>query len=290
MVHRRSGRRRWPARDDAPSLGRRLLLGAAAAGALCLAGAVLDGGPGRWSWLVWPGLTLGCAVVLGRLEPLAARRRREQLMMETPQALELMAACLAAGMPIRTAGRAVAVAFDGPVGEDLDRALALAELGTSDAQAWLALRDHPQLGPAAQDLARSVESGTMMVEGLRHHADGGPRGPPGRPAGPGPGRRRAQRAAADDLLHSVVPAARGRADRGLHAVRRTGLSRTPMRPEPVDGPQRPAISTARIGAPERYQQISSGPHDFGRRHETPGASDRMQHPRRVRTSRREHEH
>jgi hypothetical protein len=53
----------------------------------------------------------------------------------------------------------VAIAFEGPVGEDLDRALALAELGTSDAQAWLTLRDHPQLGPAAQDLARSVESG-----------------------------------------------------------------------------------------------------------------------------------
>jgi len=163
--------RRWPPRDDAPSFGRRLLLSAAAAGGLCLAGTVLDGGPGRGSWLLWPGLTLGCTVVLGRLEPLAARRRREQLVMETPQALELLAACLAAGMPIRTAGRAVAVAFTGPVGEDLDRALALAELGTSDAEAWLALRDHPQLGAAAQDLARSVESGTMMVEGLRHHAE-----------------------------------------------------------------------------------------------------------------------
>jgi hypothetical protein len=162
---------RWPARADAPSVSRRLLLGAGAATALCLVGATYDGGPGRWSWLVWPGLTLGCVVVLGRLEPMSARRRRERLMRETPQALELMAACLAAGMPIRTAGRAVSIAFEGPVGEDLDRALALAELGTSDAQAWLALRDHPQLGPAAQDLARSVESGTMMVEGLRHHAD-----------------------------------------------------------------------------------------------------------------------
>jgi hypothetical protein len=163
--------RRWPPRDDAPGLGRRLLLSAAAAGALCLSAAVLAGGPGRWSWLLWPGLTLGCSVVLGRLEPLAARRRRERLVMETPQALELMAACLAAGMPIRTAGRAVAVAFAGPVGDDLDRALALAELGTSDAEAWLSLRNHPQLGAAAQDLARSVESGTMMVEGLRHHAE-----------------------------------------------------------------------------------------------------------------------
>ncbi len=160
----------WRGRDDAPSLGRRLLLGAVAAAGLCLAGSIAEGGPGAWIWLGWPGLGLGCGLLLGRLEPSAAKRRREQLIMETPQALDLMAACLAAGMPIRTAGRAVAGAFSGPVGDDLDRALALAELGTSDAQAWLALRDHPQLGPAAQDLARSVESGTMMVEGLRHHA------------------------------------------------------------------------------------------------------------------------
>jgi hypothetical protein len=52
---------------DAPSLARRLLLGAGADTALCLVGATYDGGPGRWSWLVWPGLTIGCVVVLGRL-------------------------------------------------------------------------------------------------------------------------------------------------------------------------------------------------------------------------------
>ena len=46
---------------------------------------------------------------------------------------------------------------------------------------------------------------------------------------------------------------------------------------------RAAISTAER-RPERYQQISPGPRSISaRRHETPGASDRMQHPKPVRT-------
>jgi len=46
----------------------------------------------------------------------------------------------------------------------------MVELGVGDAEAWLTLRHHPLWGPAAVDLARSVESGTMMVEVLVHHA------------------------------------------------------------------------------------------------------------------------
>jgi hypothetical protein len=40
---------------------------------------------------------------LGWFEPRSARRRRERLIMEAPQALELMAACLGAGLPARAA-------------------------------------------------------------------------------------------------------------------------------------------------------------------------------------------
>jgi pilus assembly protein TadC len=61
-------------------------------------------------------------------------------------------------------------AFDGPVAEDLGRVNALTALGVGDAEAWRALASHPQLGAAAADLARSVESGTLLVEGLRQHA------------------------------------------------------------------------------------------------------------------------
>ena len=146
------------------------MLGAAAAAGVCLAATSLVNRPGWQIWLGWPVATVVCAVLLGCLEPLSARRRREQLISDTPQALELIALGLAAGMPVRAAARVVADAYDSAVGEDLGRVLALVDLGMPDAEAWRTLGDHPQLGPAAQDLARSVESGTMVIEALRRHA------------------------------------------------------------------------------------------------------------------------
>jgi pilus assembly protein TadC len=90
--------------------------------------------------------------------------------MEAPQALELLAACLGAGLPSSAGCGAVVEAFDGPVADDLGRVLAMLKLGVGEVHAWRALRSHPQLGLPAEDLARAVESGTSMVEGLRHHA------------------------------------------------------------------------------------------------------------------------
>lgn len=160
--------RAWAGRPDGPSMARRLTLGALAATGLCLAGSAF--GPGPWFWLAWPLLVLLVVGALGVLEPRAVRVRRERLVVDTPQALDLLAAGIAAGMPARLAGRAVAQAFDGPVAEDLGRALDLADLGVAEVEAWRSLAGHPQLGPAAQDLARSVESGTLMVQALERHA------------------------------------------------------------------------------------------------------------------------
>jgi pilus assembly protein TadC len=157
-------------RADAPPLIRRALLGIACALALGFAGAQIDGSLGGLIWFAVPLIAATGMLALGWVEPRSASRRREQLIMEAPQALELMAACLAAGLPARTACAAVVRTFDGPVAEDLGQVLASLELGAGDVLAWRALRDHPQLGLAAADLARSVESGTSMVEGLRHHA------------------------------------------------------------------------------------------------------------------------
>lgn len=157
-------------RPGAPALRPRVWLSLAAAGALCfvLSGGVVQLGP--WVWAAWPLLALAGVTALGWLEPLAVRRRQQQLVLEVPQALELMAACLAVGTPPRAACAAVAEAFAGPVGEDLQPVLRAVELGVPDREAWTALAGHPQLGPAAVDLARSVESGTQMVEALRGHA------------------------------------------------------------------------------------------------------------------------
>ena len=90
--------------------------------------------------------------------------------MEVPQALELMTACLGAGLPARAACAAVSGPSTVLLLMILARSLASQQLGAPDVTAWRTLRDHPQLGLAAADLARSMESGTSMVEGLRHHA------------------------------------------------------------------------------------------------------------------------
>jgi pilus assembly protein TadC len=158
-------------RADAPPLLRRVLLSLACALGLTLAAAGSDGWLGRVIWFTLPVVATTGVLVLGWIEPRSARRRRQQLIMEVPQALELMAACLGAGLPARTACAAVVRAFEGAVADDLGQVLALQQLGVPDAAAWRTLRDHPQLGLAAADLARSVESGTSMVEGLRHQSE-----------------------------------------------------------------------------------------------------------------------
>lgn len=157
-------------RADAPPLLHRVLLSLASVLALGLAGARIDGWLRSLVWFAVPVVAATGVLALGWVEPQSTRRRRQRLIMEVPQALELMAACLGAGLPARTACAAVVQTFDGPVADDLGQVLALLELGVGDVVAWEALRDHPQLGLAAADLARSVESGTSMVEGLRHHA------------------------------------------------------------------------------------------------------------------------
>jgi len=157
-------------RADAPPLLRRVLLSLACALGLTLAGAGIDGWLGRVIWFALPVVAATGVLVLGWIEPRSARSRRQQLIMEVPQALELMAACLGAGLPARTACAAVVRAFEGAVADDLGQVLALQQLGVPDAAAWRTLHDHPQLGLAAADLARSVESGASMVEGLRHQA------------------------------------------------------------------------------------------------------------------------
>ncbi len=163
-------RRLLQGRTDGPSLRRRVVV-VGAGGAALVALAI--------SWEVrpvWPASAAAAVlapagiVALGRLEPVAARRRRCRLVADMPQALELLAAALDAGLPLRRATAAVTEVADGPVAEDLGRVLTAATLGMFEAQAWRELATDPVWRRTAVDVARSVESGTMMVETLRQHA------------------------------------------------------------------------------------------------------------------------
>lgn len=163
--------RPWPAwlrgRPDAAPFGRRLrsgiVLGAAVAAVLFRFGPLVS--------VVAAGVvTISGAVALGWLEPAASRAARQRRIADAPQALDLLSSCLAAGLPARAALRAVVDVVDGPLGDDLAQVLRLTELGHGDASAWRTLADHDQLGPAAMDLARSVDTGSLLVESLLVHA------------------------------------------------------------------------------------------------------------------------
>ena len=167
----RSPVRPWPGwlrgRADAAPFGRRLrsgiVLGAAVAAVLLRYGPLV-------SLAAASVVAVAGAVALGWLEPSASRAARQRRIADAPQALDLLSSCLAAGLPVRAALRAVVDVMDGPLGEDLAQVLRLTELGHGDASAWRTLADHDQLGPAALDLARSVDTGSLLVESLLVHA------------------------------------------------------------------------------------------------------------------------
>jgi pilus assembly protein TadC len=158
-------------RLDVPPFGHRLLVAGAgsAAVALVLVALIASLSVALVAALV-PVAAVAGAIGLGALEPATSRKRQRRLIMETPQALDLLAACLAAGLPPRNATAAVVSVFDGPLAEDLGAVARAVEVGLADATAWRSLRGHPQLGEAAVDLARAVESGTRMVETLTFYA------------------------------------------------------------------------------------------------------------------------
>ena len=167
-----TSRRRVPAwlrgRPDAASYGRRLLVGGMLG--LAVTAVLLRAGP-LPAVAAGAVVTVGGAVALGWLEPGATRRARRRRIADTPQALDLLASCLAAGLPVRSGLRAVVEVIDGPVADDLGQVLRLTELGHDDVSAWRTLAGHEQLGPAALDLARSVETGALLVESLLVHAE-----------------------------------------------------------------------------------------------------------------------
>jgi pilus assembly protein TadC len=156
-------------RPDALSLTRRCAVAATAASAIALG-----------LWRVTPNLTLvtvsiplsvlAVVIGLGWMEPAESRRRRRRLVIEAPQALDLLASCLVAGLPLRAATAEVAGVYPGPLAEELGSVLRMINLGVPETDAWRTLRGHPELGAAAIDLARSAESGTMLLDALNHHA------------------------------------------------------------------------------------------------------------------------
>lgn len=141
-----------------------------AAGAAALLMWAVAGGLG---WFVWPLCFAAAAAtysVVTRHERRQSRRERVMLQAGLPRALQFLAVCLAAGAPVRKAVADVAAVSDGPTAVLLAGVGAQTAIGVSDADAWRTLRSHPVWGPVARDLARSVDSGSAVVDMLRLHA------------------------------------------------------------------------------------------------------------------------
>lgn len=113
----------------------------------------------------------GAAEARIRLSSVRRRRRERELILQIPQALDLLAAALTAGLPLRVATAAVVRSCPGPVSEEWAGVLRQIDLGLGEVQAWRSLARHPQLGAVAADLARSVESGTTLGAALAVHAE-----------------------------------------------------------------------------------------------------------------------
>ena len=99
-----------------------------------------------------------------RLEPTSVRRRRERLAASVPHAVDLMAACLAAGLSPAAALEQITAAVDAPLCEELAAVSARLRLGVDPATVWRDLAGHPQLGGLGRTVSDLRRRGRAEVE------------------------------------------------------------------------------------------------------------------------------
>ncbi len=90
---------------------------------------------------------------------------------QLPAALDLLAACLAAGAAPAQALAAVGEAFDGEVGSMLSLVARLAMLGAPVETAWASCLSDPRWSPVARAVIRAHHSGAALSDVLVHLAD-----------------------------------------------------------------------------------------------------------------------
>jgi pilus assembly protein TadC len=144
---------------------RQRLLGAAATAGSAL---LLVAGLGWWGVPVAAAVGAGSYAVLGRLVSAEVERRREQVVAQLPQACDLLAVALEAGLPLRRAAEVVAEAVGGALGGLLAELAAKVRLGVDEAQAWTELGvAQPALSGMGREVARTIGSGVALSRSLR---------------------------------------------------------------------------------------------------------------------------
>jgi pilus assembly protein TadC len=155
---RSPGGRQPAVRDAASTPRRRLLL---AGGAALAVGLLIGGGIGLFAAA---GVAVGTERLLRKAVPDEQDATRA-LLRDLPAACDLIAVCLAAGVPVPGALAAVAEGSPGPLGAHLRQVAALYRLGAEARRAWDGVpRELTGLGRA---LVRAGESGAAVVPALR---------------------------------------------------------------------------------------------------------------------------
>ena len=139
------------------------------AGSAGLAVGLLIGGPA--GWIAGGAVAVGSGRLVRRSGTDGARALRASLIRDLPAVCDLLAVCLAAGLPVGGALTAVGDADTGPVGEQVRRVAALYRLGAEPRRAWEGVPE--ELTALGRTLVRADESGAAVVPGLRSLAADG---------------------------------------------------------------------------------------------------------------------
>lgn len=93
----------------------------------------------------------------------SSARSPESSSSDSALALDLLSACLSAGIPVPTAVSAVADATTGPAAEALKATAHALSLGASPDMAWQRAREHPSTADLARAACRTASSGSALA-------------------------------------------------------------------------------------------------------------------------------
>lgn len=157
------------ARLGVPTPSRRSLRGAdVAAVSAGLGVAVLMGG--LWGAVLGVLVGVGARIGLGMV-PADGSDDDVELARQMPDAVDCLAACLAAGAPLWSSITGVAEAFGDPLQQVLGRCVQRRDMGSGAEQTFEPLTQHPALAPVGRVLVRSSESGSALGAALLSCAD-----------------------------------------------------------------------------------------------------------------------
>jgi pilus assembly protein TadC len=142
-------------------------------GAAVAVGAVVGVLAGFVGGLVF-GFAVGSAatfVLLRRSRSTGRSKTRGSVGRQLPVALDLLAACLAAGAAPAQAFAAVGEAFDGEIGIVLSSVARLVMLGAPVEVAWSTCLTDPRWSPVARAVIRAHHSGAALTDVLVHLGD-----------------------------------------------------------------------------------------------------------------------